>query len=91
LKNKLGDIGESISNANIVTITLNGMVEDYQMFIIGLAAREKAPTFEELRGIFLQEEERCTKLNSQNSDLALWTKKRSPRGKLREVLEIIPN
>jgi len=27
------------------------MLEDYQMFIIGLAAREKPPTFEELIGI----------------------------------------
>jgi hypothetical protein len=32
------------------------------MFITGLAAREKAPTFEELIGILLQEEERHTYL-----------------------------
>jgi hypothetical protein len=41
-----------------VTITLNGMVEDYHMFITCLAAREKPPMFEELTGILLQEEER---------------------------------
>jgi hypothetical protein len=32
------------------------------MFITGLAAREKDPTFEELIGILLQEEERHTYL-----------------------------
>jgi hypothetical protein len=85
MKDKLGDIGEKVSNTDLVTIALNGMVEDYQMFITGLAAREKAPTFEELTCILLQEEERCTNLQlnlkPQNSDLALWTKKRFPKGK----------
>ena len=52
---KLGDIGEKVSNTDLVIISLNGMLEDYQMFITGLAAREKAPNFEELIGILLQE------------------------------------
>jgi len=34
------------------------MLEEYPMFIMGLATREKAPTFEELAGILLHEEER---------------------------------
>jgi hypothetical protein len=38
------------------------MLGDYQMFIMGFAMREKAPTFEELIGILLQEEERNTYL-----------------------------
>ena len=29
LKGKLGDIGETISSTDLVTITLNGMLEDY--------------------------------------------------------------
>lgn len=57
LKDKLGDIGESISNRDLVTVTLTGMLDEYQMFIIGLSAREKAPTFDELAGILMQEEE----------------------------------
>jgi hypothetical protein len=57
------------------------MLEDYQIFITGLAAREKAPIVEEMIGILLQEEERCTNLKPQNSNLALWTKKRFPKGK----------
>ena len=61
VKDKLGNIGEKFSSTDIVTITLNGMLEDYQMFITGLAAREKPPTFEELTGILLQEEERCVR------------------------------
>jgi hypothetical protein len=43
LKNKLGDIGETVSNTDLVMITMNGMTDDYQMFITGLNAREKAP------------------------------------------------
>jgi hypothetical protein len=46
VKDKLVNIGETVSNTDLVTITLNGMLEDYHMFIIGLAAREKPPTFE---------------------------------------------
>jgi hypothetical protein len=53
MKDKLGDIREKVSNTNLVTIALNGMLEDYQMFITGLVVREKAPTFEELTAIFL--------------------------------------
>ena len=81
MKDKLGDIGEKMSNIDLVTIALNGMLEDYQMFITGLAARENVPTFKELKGILLQEEERRANLKPQNSDLALWTKKRFPKGK----------
>jgi hypothetical protein len=73
LKDKLGDIGEKIYRTHLVTVTLNGMLDEYQMFITGLAAREKDPTFDELTGILLQEEERKNNLNgrSHNSDLAL--------------------
>jgi hypothetical protein len=81
VKDKLGNIGETVSNTDLVTITLNGMLEDYQMFITGLAAREKPPTFEELTGILLQEEERRGNLKPQNTDLALWSNKRSSRGR----------
>jgi hypothetical protein len=81
VKDKLVNIGETVSNTDLVTITLNGMLEDYQMFITGLAAREKPPTFEELTGILLQEEERRGNLKPHNTDLALWSNKRSSRGR----------
>ena len=76
MKDKLGNIGEKVSNTDLVTITLNGMLEYYHMFITGLAAREKPPTFEELMGILLQEEERHMNLKPRNSYLALWSNKR---------------
>ena len=41
VKDKLVNIGEAISNTDLVTITLNGMLEDYHMFITGLAARDR--------------------------------------------------
>ena len=45
MKDKLGDIGEKVSNIDLLTISLNRMLKDCQMFITGLAAREKDPTF----------------------------------------------
>jgi hypothetical protein len=81
VKDKLVNIGETISNTDLVTITLNGMLEDYHMFIIGLAARQKPPTFEELTGILLQEEERRGNLKPQSKDLALLSNNRSVRGR----------
>ena len=75
VKDKLGNIGEKLSSTDLITITLNGMLEDYQMFITGLTAREKPPMFEELIGILLQEEERRANLKPQNSFLALWSNK----------------
>eukprot|EP00253_Pinus_taeda_P014112 PITA_14112 len=74
VKDKLTDIGENVLNGDLVTITMNGMTNDYQMFITGLNAREKPPGFEELTGILLQEEERRLSLKPQNSNLALMTK-----------------
>jgi hypothetical protein len=84
VKDKLGNIGETISSTDLVTITLNGMLEDYHMFITGLTAREKPTTFEELIGILLQEEERCPNLKPHNTYLALWSNMRSSRGRSRE-------
>lgn len=83
LRNKLGGTGEKVSNTDLITITLNGMTKDYQMFIIGLSAREKDPTFEELTWILMQEEERRMNLKPQNVDLALLVKKKFFKGKPR--------
>ena len=54
LKKKLADISEIVAYADLVTITMNGMTDDYQMFITGINAREKIPKFEELTGILIQ-------------------------------------
>lgn len=59
-------------------------MQDYQIFVSSLAAREKPPTFDELTGILLQEEERMKSFNlgSSSSDLALVAKGKYPyRGK----------
>eukprot|EP00253_Pinus_taeda_P024107 PITA_24107 len=81
VKDGLGDIKEVVSDSDLVSITLNGMRDEFQMFITGLAAMEKAPTFEDLTRILLQEEERRQNLNPQSDDLALMAKRRSFRGK----------
>ena len=83
LSDKLGDIGEKVSNTDLVTIVLNGLVKDYQIYVSSLAAREKPPSFDELTGILLQEEERMKFfLGSSSSNLALVAKGKYPyRGK----------
>jgi len=80
LSDKLGDIGEKVFNTNLVTITLNGLVHDYQIFISSLSAREKPHVFDELTYILLQEEGRMKNFNlgSNNSDLALVAKGKQP-------------
>jgi hypothetical protein len=41
LKDNLGDISEKVCNIDLVTITLKGMLEEYNMFVTSLAAHEK--------------------------------------------------
>lgn len=81
LIDKLGNIGEIVSNIDLVTITMNGMNDDYHIFITCLNAREKALKFKELTGILMQEEERQVTLKPQSSDLSLIAKKKPFRGK----------
>lgn len=57
LSDKLGDIGEKVFSSDLVTVSLKGLVQDYKVFISALSARQTPPTFDELAGILLQEEE----------------------------------
>ena len=85
LSDKLSDIGEKVSSSDLVTITLKGLMQDYKVFISALFVRQTPPTFDELVGILLQEEERMTNydLDSSGSYLALIARgKRSYQGKL---------
>jgi hypothetical protein len=84
LSDKLGDIGEIVFSSDLVTVALKGLVQDYKVFISALSARQTPPTFDELVGILLQEEERMKNydLDSSGLDLALIARgKRSYRGK----------
>lgn len=45
LKDKLGSLGEKVSDSYLVTLTLNRMTDSYQTFISGLSTREKGPSF----------------------------------------------
>ena len=54
----MGDIGEVAESFDLVTVTLEGLLPDYKVFISALAVREKTPNFEEIIGIIIQEEER---------------------------------
>ena len=68
LKTKLSDIGHTMDNTNLVTITMNGVTDDYQMFITGINPREKIPHFEALTGILIEEEEIRSSLKPQGAD-----------------------
>jgi len=76
LSDKLGDIGEELSSFDLVTITSKGLVKDYKLFISALVARPSPPTFGDLSGILLQEEERMKNydLNSSGPYLELISK-----------------
>ena len=58
LCDQLNAIGDKVSNIDMVTITLKGLIKDYQYFVSSLGGRTTPPTFIELTGILLQEEER---------------------------------
>jgi len=53
LKNKSADIGHTVDDTDLVTIAMNGVIDDYQMFVTGINVREKIPKFEELTGILM--------------------------------------
>ena len=57
LCDRLSAIGDIVSNSDMVTITLKGLIRDYHVFISSLGGRAKPPTFIELTGILIQEEE----------------------------------
>ena len=80
MKNKLPDIGHTVDDTNLVTITMNGVTDDYQMFTTRINAREKIPYFEVI-GILMQEEERRSSLKPHSVDLALMAKKNFYKGK----------
>jgi hypothetical protein len=82
--NQLSEIGENVSKYDMVTITLKGLIRDYHVFISSLGGRSQPPTFSELTGILLQEEERMKvfEMDSHTSELALVAKGKQPyRGK----------
>eukprot|EP01018_Ginkgo_biloba_P002575 Gb_37655 [translate_table: standard] len=41
LRDRLGDIGEKVSSSDLVIVTLNGMLHEYQVLITSLVARDK--------------------------------------------------
>lgn len=79
-RDNLGDIGEEVSSTDLVSITLKGPLPDYKVFIPALAARQTPPTFTELGGILIQEEERMKIYvpKSQIADQALKARGRYP-------------
>eukprot|EP00253_Pinus_taeda_P021576 PITA_21576 len=83
VKDGLGAIGVAMADEDLVAITMNGMRDDFQTFITGVSAREKAPTFDDLTVILQQEEDRRhnLNLNSQSDDLTLVEKQRLSKGR----------
>ena len=83
LRDNLGDIGEEMSSVDLVPITLKGLLPDYKIVISTFVARQTPPSFTELGGILLQEEERMKicELESQTAEQALMARgKHSHKG-----------
>lgn len=70
-----------MNDTDLVTIIMNGVTDDYQIFITWINAREKIAHFEELIGILMQEKERRSTLKPQSPNLALMAKKNFYKGK----------
>ena len=88
LCDQLSAIGDTVSNTDMVTITLKGLIRDYHVFISSLGGRATPPTFNELTRILLQEEERMKvfEMDSQYSKVALMEKGKQPyRGKTWDI------
>lgn len=81
LKTKVSNIGHTMDDTDLVTVTMNGVTDDYQMFITWINAKEKIPHFEELTGILMQEEKGRSTLKPQSANLALVARKNFYKGK----------
>lgn len=55
---KLTIIKKGVPDSALVMITLNGLGEDYRMFLTFIVSREKVPALHELRPLLLAEEAR---------------------------------
>lgn len=51
---QLNAISDKVSNTDMVTITLKGLIKDNRYFVSSLGGRTMPPTFIELTGILLQ-------------------------------------
>jgi hypothetical protein len=65
---QLHDVGDTISNEEMVAIALNGFSNDYEMFVSSVAGRETVPSFEKLYDIFLSKEMRKKVKNQKDSE-----------------------
>ena len=81
LCDQLTAIADKVSNYDMVTITLKGLMRDYHAFISSLGGREKAPTFNELTRILLQEEERMKVFEMDKP----WDKNRARKFQTRNI------
>jgi len=67
IRGKLHDVGDTISNEELVAIALNGFSNDYEMFVNIIAGRETMPSLEKLYEIFLFEEMHKKEKNKKDS------------------------
>jgi hypothetical protein len=58
VSDELGDVGEAIVDSDLVRTTLNGVSKQWVVFVEGIVAREKLPSWERLWDDFVQEQTR---------------------------------
>jgi hypothetical protein len=58
VRDELGSVGESIDDSDLVRTALNGVSKQWVVFVDGVVAREKLPSWERLWDDFVQEEKR---------------------------------
>lgn len=66
MREKLKAIGDTINDAELVTLTLNGFPSSWDPFVQGICARVELPKFDQVWTNFVQEEARLlSKTNLQ--------------------------
>jgi hypothetical protein len=88
VRDELGAVGEAIVDSDLVRTTLNGVSKQWAVFVEGIVAREKLPSWERLWDDFVQEETRrgyvhgssSTSHEEENVALATTSKKKFRKG-----------
>jgi hypothetical protein len=88
VRDELGAVGEAIADSDLVRTTLNGVSKQWVVFVEGIVAREKLPSWERLWDDFVQGETRrgyvhgisSTGHEEENVALATTSKKKFRKG-----------
>jgi hypothetical protein len=93
IRDQLGTVGETVLDAKLVNVALNGFSKSREPFIMGICAREKLPKWERLWDDCIQEEARKESRSgkqgggSTDANLALVNKTKKGKDKVSKKVD----